>query len=347
MANEKISQLPSVTNASVGTSSLVPVVDSTDTVTKSILLSQLDLRWGSLTQQQANSAAITANQPMTTVLDMIVGGVSGAPSRLAAGTARQFISQGAYRALVPLDTNFGFASKTASYGLTTADYGISFSGLSGTGTGTLPTAVGIAGQRFILFNNDSTNNVAIATTSSQTVGGRVSSNIVLSPALGDYIEVMSDGANYQIVSKKETKWLTASTTPTLTTPTTFRYSAGSPTITLTPGAWRIGGFVTGEPTAAGASALVAGNYNVWAADGANTNTAPTGLTAAGASVFGTSGSGSAQNAFSASVGSYLSLTMTPALVVVTSNLAVYGVTQCTCTAGNLALFPVINAERVW
>jgi hypothetical protein len=46
VANKKISQLPVVTNAALGNSSVFPVVDSTDETTKQILVTELDLRWG-------------------------------------------------------------------------------------------------------------------------------------------------------------------------------------------------------------------------------------------------------------------------------------------------------------
>lgn len=45
MANAKISQLPTVLNEDVGNASVLPIVDSNDTITKKISLNQLDLRW--------------------------------------------------------------------------------------------------------------------------------------------------------------------------------------------------------------------------------------------------------------------------------------------------------------
>lgn len=45
MADVKITQLPTVTNAAVGSISVIPIVDSTDVVTKKISLSELDERW--------------------------------------------------------------------------------------------------------------------------------------------------------------------------------------------------------------------------------------------------------------------------------------------------------------
>lgn len=78
MANEKISQLPSVTNSAVGSASIIPLVDSTDSTTKSIPLNQLDLRWMS--------------NPMTTGGDLIAGGSGGTPTRLGNGSLGQILA---------------------------------------------------------------------------------------------------------------------------------------------------------------------------------------------------------------------------------------------------------------
>lgn len=105
MANSKITQLPVVTNAAIGATSVFPVVDSTDVTTKQLGINQLDLRYGSLSQQStnttnistlngevaANTSTIAANQPMTTGGDMVYGGASGAPTRLPNGTAGQLL----------------------------------------------------------------------------------------------------------------------------------------------------------------------------------------------------------------------------------------------------------------
>jgi hypothetical protein len=102
-----------------------------------------------------------------------------------------------------------FSTKTGSYGLTNSDDLVSFNISSGA-TATLPTAVGIDGKRFTLKNLDTSTAATILTlntTSSQTISGRASGNIKLSP--GDFIEVYSDGANYKIIKHQETITFTA------------------------------------------------------------------------------------------------------------------------------------------
>lgn len=61
MANEKISALPTVTNAAIGGTSIFPVVDSTDGVTKSIALNQIDLRYATKAQGNAALTALTGD----------------------------------------------------------------------------------------------------------------------------------------------------------------------------------------------------------------------------------------------------------------------------------------------
>lgn len=83
MASEKISQLTPVSNADIGNNSLIPLTDSSDNTTKSIELSQLDLRWSPASLE----ATVTDNQPMTEEGDLIYGAESGAPARLAGNTS--------------------------------------------------------------------------------------------------------------------------------------------------------------------------------------------------------------------------------------------------------------------
>lgn len=96
MPNEKISQLPTVTNSAVGDDSILPIVDSTDATTKSIALDQLDLRWAPqdlvtdvddlTTGLTALQSTVASNQPMNTLGDLIVGAASGVPARLPGNT---------------------------------------------------------------------------------------------------------------------------------------------------------------------------------------------------------------------------------------------------------------------
>jgi hypothetical protein len=87
-----------------------------------------------------------------------------------------------------------YTAKTSAYPVVAAtDYCIDCT--SGTFTVTLPTAVGIVGQQFVI-KNSSAGTITIATTSAQTIDGSASGAI----ALGQYdsLSVLSDGANWII-----------------------------------------------------------------------------------------------------------------------------------------------------
>ena len=64
---------------------------------------------------------------------------------------------------------------------------------------TLPTAVGITGRTYLL-GNSGTGTPPVNTTSSQTIGGYASGTLKLNQ--GDWIRVISDGANYQITDQE-------------------------------------------------------------------------------------------------------------------------------------------------
>jgi len=88
-----------------------------------------------------------------------------------------------------------YVAKTGSYTLTPADYTVEWT--SGTATATLPTAVGVAGQVYVLKNNGA-GIITIATTSSQTIDAIASG--VLTLATRDILAVQSNGANWIIVN---------------------------------------------------------------------------------------------------------------------------------------------------
>jgi len=106
--------------------------------------------------------------------------------------------------------SFQVGTNVARYQTTqTANYTVDFAnGASQTVLGntnaftvTLPTAVGAAGKtvRIIKIGSD-TNAITLATTSAQTIGKNASAVLKLY-AEDDYMEVESDGANYQIASE--------------------------------------------------------------------------------------------------------------------------------------------------
>lgn len=81
MANEKISQLPLISNADIGANSIFPITNSADSVTYGYELSQQDLRY------ILNS--------LTTLGDTLYGGASGVSTRLAGNTTsvQKFLAQ--------------------------------------------------------------------------------------------------------------------------------------------------------------------------------------------------------------------------------------------------------------
>ena len=90
------------------------------------------------------------------------------------------------------------ASKTANYTCTASDNVLLCNASSGAFTITLPTAVGALGRTYTVKKTDSsTSAVTIATTSSQTIDGATTRAISLQYG---YIEVTSDGSNWQVVS---------------------------------------------------------------------------------------------------------------------------------------------------
>lgn len=101
----------------------------------------------------------------------------------------------------PTSFPFGTVGAQATYAVSHAIGALSVDGFtswdatSGAITATLPTAVGIAGTRYVLRRKDQTlgNIVTVATTSSQTINGIVGSTLATQ---GETLTVMSDGSNW-------------------------------------------------------------------------------------------------------------------------------------------------------
>lgn len=90
-------------------------------------------------------------------------------------------------------------TKTADYTATVNDHTILVDSTAATRTITLPTAVGIAGREYIVKDwkgQSGTNNITIATTSSQTIDG--STTFILGTNY-ESKTVVSDGANWSII----------------------------------------------------------------------------------------------------------------------------------------------------
>lgn len=124
-------------------------------------------------------------------------------------------------------TGFNYVSVTSSTTLTINDYAL----LSGASFSfTLPTAVGNDGKGFAIQHNGTslTQVYTINTTSSQTIGGVAGGSYALYTN-GEFLMLISDGANWQIVSHKtETGW--SSTSTTTITATTTNPTKGTTTV---------------------------------------------------------------------------------------------------------------------
>jgi hypothetical protein len=89
------------------------------------------------------------------------------------------------------------STKTTTYSIVSTDYTLRADATVGAFTITLPTAVGIDGQVFVIKKIDATgNSVTIATTSSQTIDGNLTA-IINSRYLS--ITVQSNGTNWDII----------------------------------------------------------------------------------------------------------------------------------------------------
>jgi len=146
---------------------------------------------------------------------------------------------------------------------------------SGTFIITLPTAVGISGKIFDIVKIEASEiSVVIATTSGQTIGTRPSSNIALN-RLNDYIRVVSDGTNWEILSKKETEILTAVASGTIsyTGRTDADFLASSADVPLGEGIWMLRAYFS-VSSGTGTSIGIRDGSGLYSADGADSAATP-------------------------------------------------------------------------
>lgn len=156
------------------------------------------------TGQTTAAAAFNALSPMTTGGDLIYGGASGAGTRLANGSAGQYLQSAgttlapAWVTLVP--AALAVATKTVAYTTLATDNLLLFN-MSGSSNAayavTLLTAVGNTGLVQTLTYTVGTGILSVKTTSSQTIGG-IASNVITMGTVNDTITVISDGTNWQI-----------------------------------------------------------------------------------------------------------------------------------------------------
>lgn len=91
---------------------------------------------------------------------------------------------------------FSYVEKTANYAVASTDYTVNCTANSFTVT--LPTAVGIMGQTFVIKNTGSGTTITVATTSSQTIFSNAASLSILLTT-GDSVTLQSTGANWIVL----------------------------------------------------------------------------------------------------------------------------------------------------
>ncbi len=242
--------------------------------------------WGTLqlggggTGATTKAGAFDALSPMTTGGDIIYGGASGTGTRLANGTSGYVLTSAGGTSAptwAPASVVETFAAKTADYTLTTSDNNITVDDSGGNVTITLPTAVGNTRTYHIKKISDVAFQTSIATTSSQTIDGRATTEVKLYTK-GDYLEVYSNNANWIIKSKQETQYANAKGD--------YAYSDGGTdgdygavtgnSVALTYGVWELtGDFMIQIGT--GNSIMLYQGSGFYAANGDNGGSAPTDL----------------------------------------------------------------------
>jgi len=115
--------------------------------------------------------------------------------RISAGKIRVTNSSSAPGQLQTGGLQLGFTAKTANYTATLFDHVITTDAASASFTITLPTAVGCAGQSFLVKKITAANVVTVATTSSQTIDGLTTRTL---NSQWELLKVTSDGANWLI-----------------------------------------------------------------------------------------------------------------------------------------------------
>lgn len=156
------------------------------------------------TTGQLLTGATGADPTWTTLSQygVVVGAGAAAPTTIApdASTIKVLTSGGLSANptwAAPSFGNYAVTSKTSTYAILTTDNVVLCS--SAAFTLTLPTAVGVTGKVYLIKKTDSStaNICTIATTSAQTINGF--SGATLNQQF-EYIQVVSDGSNWQVVS---------------------------------------------------------------------------------------------------------------------------------------------------
>ena len=149
---------------------------------------------------------------------------------------------------------FPLTGITATYLVKEEDYLIDVTG--NTVTVTLPTAVGVNGQNYVIKNRG-TGVVTVATTSSQTIDGANTKSL----NNNDSIEVISDGSN----------WIIAAGTGTVTSSTTAKSGiVSNSTWTGTPLNYQVS-FTSAFPSSNYSVTVTGGDARVWTIESVTVN----------------------------------------------------------------------------
>lgn len=308
------------------------------------------------TGQSTQTAAFDALAPTTTKGDLIVH--NGTDNiREAVGTNGQVLTadsaqtSGIKWASPSAGTIYTITSQTANYTASISDLVLA-DPTGGSFVVTLPTAVGNTNGRIKIQNvsSSATNIVTINTTSSQTIGLRASGSIILR-RMQTFLEVISDGTNWQILDKFEFEVLTDTGTETVANGgAAGNYVGLNTTVTITQGLWRVGGtMVLNTGTGVGVGILASGTA-FYGADGANNGSAPTSLGGLiqGSIEWLSFDANYAVGPLSAGTNARITTSQAEFWIQVTGSQAIYIVPRFDYSnAGTAAVQGNIFAERLW
>ncbi len=218
---------------------------------------------------------------------------------------------------------------------------------------TLPTAVGLKGQRKLIVNaSAAAANVTVNTTSSETIGARASGDIILRRQ-NNFLLVESDDAKWIIAAKHEHHVLTSSNGQALNG-VSGSFQNNSPAVTLGIGVWELTGRFAWNYGASSTGSALTASTGFYGANGANTTSTPTTVAAGGnATVDGPttfSDMASGYNLYpnQAATGNFSSPSMTTRIIVTSGTQTVYFVPCAGFTvAGTQSFIGYINARRIF
>lgn len=137
--------------------------------------------------------------PLTTTGDLIYSSSGTTGARLGIGSDQQILKvvSGLPAWAWPLSSQ---ASQSTTYSIAATDNVVLLSASGGAFTATLPTAASVTGKVIIVKKTDSTlNAITIATTSSQTIDGSLTTTL---NTQYEALTLVSDGSNWQITNRR-------------------------------------------------------------------------------------------------------------------------------------------------